>query len=79
VDQFFARVESLGEELISSQAATKLAHWLLGAGLTAAAWQLAQWRLTKRPLQPNLPATDWRNRRLAWLLGFAVLPPGDMP
>jgi hypothetical protein len=79
VDQFFARMDELGSELITAPASAKLAPWLLGAGLTTAAWQLAQWRLTKQPPQSPFTEGDWRNRRLAWLLGLAVLPPGEMP
>jgi hypothetical protein len=79
VDEFFDRVQRLGEELTANGIGSRLAPLLTGAAVATAAYAFARHRL-----RPPLPAgvakdDDGRDLEWAWFTDCAVLPPWDKP
>jgi hypothetical protein len=77
VDEFFARVDQLGEELGDTWTEGRLAPVLTAAALSTAAYAFARHRL-RRSLRAGAATDDNpRDQEWAWFTDCAILPPWD--
>lgn len=75
VEEFFARIDGLGDDWTSFQAASRLAPWLVTAAFATAAYEFVREQL--KPRQLDEPRPGWRNVRRTWFPSLGLSPGED--